>query len=150
MLSNWVPLSIEPDQHSTTTLLVPQHMHVLIYTCPARCKSVHAQAIGGYLSIPEVSTAYCFCLAVKVLRFDICECLHLLKNFCGYQLHFLHLITNIHGKFFAVTKRSTKIAKFLCRKTKAIHGISMSHLVRVTLHCGRSWVIGELRGETNH
>ena len=52
--------------------------------------------------------------------------------------------------FFAVTKRPTKTARLLHCKTKAIHGISMSHLVRVTLHCGRSWVIGELRGETNH
>ena len=58
--SNWVPLNIEPDQHSTTTQLVPQHMHVLIYTCLARCKSVHAQAIAEYLSIPGVSTVYCF------------------------------------------------------------------------------------------
>ena len=53
-------------------------------------------------------------------------------------------------KFFAVTKQPTKTAKLLHCKTKAIRGISMSHLVRVTLHCGRSWVIGELRGETNH
>ena len=42
-----------------------------------------------------------------------------------------------------VTKRSTKTAKLLDYKTKAIYGISRSHPVRVTLHHGRSWVIGE-------
>ena len=44
---------------------------------------------------------------------------------------------------FAVTKRSTKTAKLFDYKTKAIYSISMSHPVRVNLHRGRSWVIGE-------
>ena len=36
-----------------------------IYTGPATCGSINAQAIAGYLSIPEVSTVYCFCFTVK-------------------------------------------------------------------------------------
>ena len=50
--------------------------------------------------------------------------------------------------------------KVICKNSKtsspqneAIYGVSMSLSVRVTnaaVHCGRSWVIGELQGETNH
>ena len=120
-------------------------MHMLIYTCSAICKSVHAQAIAGYLLIPEVSTVLCFCLAVKVLRLTYLNVLKFLRP--SATLPILGALDNKYSrKFFAVHKT----AKLLHCKTKAIHGISMSHLVRVTLHCGRSWVISELQGETNH
>ena len=55
----------------------------------------------------------------------------------------LSILDTLDGKMFAVTKRSTKTVKLFDYKTKAIYGISMSHPVRVTLHRGRSWVIGE-------
>ena len=74
---------------------------------------------------------------------DIFECLLRLSA----TLPILGALDNKYSrKSFAVHKT----AKLLHCKTKAIHGISMNHLVRVTLHCDKSWVIGELRGETNH
>ena len=77
---------------------------------------------------------------------DIFECLLRLSA----TLPILGALDNKYSWKFFCDKATHKTAKLLHCKTKAMHGISMNHLVRVTLHCGKSWVIGELRGETNH
>ena len=83
------------------------HMHVLVHTTSS------------------CYTVYCFCFAVKKF--------HGLMSFLSFPeklsrfaviLPILGIIdSNIHGKTFAVTKRSAKTAKLFHRETKAIYGI---------------------------
>ena len=40
--------------------------HIMpIYTGATTYASIHAHAVAAYLLIPDVSTIYCFCFAVK-------------------------------------------------------------------------------------
>ena len=70
---------------------------------------------------------YCFCFAMKKFHGLTCFLSFLEKLLqLPVTLHILATLdSNIHGKTFAVTKRSAKTAKLFHLETKAIYGIKL-------------------------
>ena len=79
----------------------------------------------------KVTTIYCFCFAVK--KFPGLASFLLFPEKLSRLTVTLPILdtldSNIHGKTFAATKRSTKTAKLFRRKTKAIYSIRTKRAV---------------------